>query len=683
MSTYFAAIQEVKEWLGYKNLEDFIFTLVENGYDDLEAISLCTPSELNELENLFSTPENKAKIRILVESLVEVGIDAYRASDPSGVREFRRLTQTKKPLYVSVMQARADPLPTVYSVPSTPSHANKLESYVCIRTDSFAWSDKYAVLEGQSLRWLTSRKEGGTEYQYDLSKLQSMEQPEECTLHLEFDMTESDTVWLWFEDGATFTRWRRALKKHIPNASPASSDHQAEPIEERAPLPAPATLSDGASYPIKRASPMASAADDDDDDEHGNAGDDDKDKDNDDDEEDDDEDGRGGRPSTSSASASSLSPSASKSSSVSLPPPLQPTSSAKSTSGDWSDDLSSEDSVDETPALHALQFNPKDGWHMTLQVYAETKLANEFVDLLRLDSKQKEALLRSIEAKSEPQHPSLAPDYDGELAQIVQLLIEGGMFRKFKRGTSVKRQIWCSPKLDRIIWGSSDQWTVKGCLAVHDVTEIYNGVGPLQEQLNVVTPSRTLEFRANTLAEAQQWKKALDTMLLLATATYLKRNEWLISGGQWEPVVRAYRQEYAALLTEGDVFKKWPEKRTFSAGGVSRKIWASPDLSSLNWGEFEQQAKAKGSILIEDIAFIREEGVDQCKFFVVSIGRTLELEAKSPQVRDKWVRALRFFLAFGTGVQSSSSLRSTSDSKGPNGARSPTSASAASGDLSD
>jgi len=73
---YLESIQEVTQWLGHKSLDEFIYLLLDNGYDDLDAISRATDAEIRELEELFSTEELRKSIRTLALALRHLGIGA-------------------------------------------------------------------------------------------------------------------------------------------------------------------------------------------------------------------------------------------------------------------------------------------------------------------------------------------------------------------------------------------------------------------------------------------------------------------------------------------------------------------------------------------------------------------------------------------------------------------------------
>ena len=46
---YLAAIEEVRQWLCHTKLDEFIYTLLDHGYDDLDAISRANDHEIAEV----------------------------------------------------------------------------------------------------------------------------------------------------------------------------------------------------------------------------------------------------------------------------------------------------------------------------------------------------------------------------------------------------------------------------------------------------------------------------------------------------------------------------------------------------------------------------------------------------------------------------------------------------------
>jgi hypothetical protein len=112
-------------------------------------------------------------------------------------------------------------------------------------------------------------------------------------------------------------------------------------------------------------------------------------------------------------------------------------------------------------------------------------------------------------------------------------------------------------------------------------------------------------------------------------------------------VINSAAEDYTKLLGEGDVFKKWPSKNKAIQKGsfTTRKLWASPNVDRLQWGDILTK-KIMGFLLMQDVVYIHEDPIDKVKFTIFAQKRSLDLEAKSVWIREKWVRALRFFAEF-------------------------------------
>jgi hypothetical protein len=97
------------------------------------------------------------------------------------------------------------------------------------------------------------------------------------------------------------------------------------------------------------------------------------------------------------------------------------------------------------------------------------------------------------------------------------------------------------------------------------------------------------------------------------------------------------------LLIDGQVFMKYKHGRA-----KKRHIWAPPEMDKLYWGGSDDKSKAKGYILIKDIA----EVVEGCKgakkqnlaFTITTADRSLELEAPNSQVKTRWMDGIRVLL---------------------------------------
>ena len=57
-----------------QGLDEFIYLLVDHGYDDLSSLAQCDSSEVEELVRLFTTPDSKSAIAAMVHALKQIGI---------------------------------------------------------------------------------------------------------------------------------------------------------------------------------------------------------------------------------------------------------------------------------------------------------------------------------------------------------------------------------------------------------------------------------------------------------------------------------------------------------------------------------------------------------------------------------------------------------------------------------
>ncbi len=178
-----------------------------------------------------------------------------------------------------------------------------------------------------------------------------------------------------------------------------------------------------------------------------------------------------------------------------------------------------------------------------------------------------------------------------------------------------------------------------------EIQDVHAGVGPTREHLFLVSPSRTLEIKANSVTEAHEWKAAFEVAITVRALQMMRRQE-MLAMSSIKAQAEAMRERYTNMLVSGDVFKKWPEGTGRKGEGQSRRLWCTPNLGSLNWGDVAAGAKSKGAIELAEITEVQPDSFSYVILTIVSVGRILDLEAKSQQARDQWVRALRYFCEF-------------------------------------
>jgi len=236
---------------------------------------------------------------------------------------------------------------------------------------------------------------------------------------------------------------------------------------------------------------------------------------------------------------------------------------------------------------------------------------------------------------------------DKQLRQLINMLITGEKFQKYKHGKSKSRDIWCTPYLDHVVWGEHENENIKGFLRAADISEVNQGFGKNKCHFFVVTQSRTLELEAKTPEMATEWVKAFDFLVLSQTNERKKRAELDKVPGLLS-AIESYKDFHHNLLKNGDVFKKWPGRKKIQKGSFQlRKIWADDKLTAIHWGELNS-TKSKGEVKLDTAVSVEEDDSDKeqvgCKFSLITEGRSLDLEAKSSGTRDQWVRALRYVI---------------------------------------
>lgn len=232
---------------------------------------------------------------------------------------------------------------------------------------------------------------------------------------------------------------------------------------------------------------------------------------------------------------------------------------------------------------------------------------------------------------------------DKKIQKMEEQLTEGAVFTKFKHGSSSKRLIWCPPSLSCVMWGDVDRMTIKGSIPTSAIQEVNQGFGKNKCRLYIVSEGRTLEIEGKEVGMVNEWKQLIDLLLVLYRHESVAR-ELMLKDEAVKHKIAILEQEYCKLLVQGDVFTKWPGKKKIQKGGsTSRRLWASDNLDRLQWGEIENN-KVKGFLLMSDVVYVQQEPEDHVKFTVWALKRSLDLEAKSVWVREKWMRALNFFV---------------------------------------
>jgi len=230
-----------------------------------------------------------------------------------------------------------------------------------------------------------------------------------------------------------------------------------------------------------------------------------------------------------------------------------------------------------------------------------------------------------------------------KLINMLGLLTTGDTFKKYKYNKASVRLIWCTPLLDYVLWGEKDRTRVKGRISTATLTEVkYN---EKEKKIILITPKRTLELEAKSSDHAATWIEAFNFLIRSQQCERQARSELEETEGFKNELTKC-RHEHKKILVEGDVFKKWPSRKSVQTGSETiRRLWCDENLQKLFWTQLTTGVQ-KGFIDLEQIVHVIENTKDplDLKFTIIGVKRSLDLEAKSSTTRQHWVRALRFFI---------------------------------------
>lgn len=618
---FFTAVQEVRSWLSHKSLSEFLSLLVDNGYDDLDAIAQCTAAELKELESLFQKQDNKDSIRKLVLSLQKVGIAEYRNSKSPGHEAFLKLLSSTSLESlsdgVSLLDTVAPPSSTsssspassassassVTPMPTTPADIAKaleavneelkklarLEGYVAVRKDRKGeWADRVVTLEPAKLLVKASTLSGAADAAFDLGRDASAQALDDHSLQLVSGTNSTELGW---SDRNEQKKWTEAIVQRIKLATDQrrfaveiAKHEQAE--REKQTLAIEAKEREEAKVEAQEEEEEKKKA-------------------------------AGGGGGGASASVSAGGDAAGK--------------------------------KEETKAGPADE-EEKNAYDEMIADVTKVRMGASLYDFL--DSS---AFVAKPEIAYFCGYPlpkkrleSTAP-IDVKLRGFIKLLIEGDTFTKYRHSRGSKRVIWTTALLDYVMWSESDKTDIKNYLNLRQVQECTQGFGSKKKcfiYLITANNKQTLELEAKSTEAAQTWVEAFSFVAKTLQLEEAEREKWK-KVDLYNKELTAKKDEYVKLLTAGDVFTKWPPRGSTGKKTV-RRLWTEANLARLFWGEVDSKDKKafKGYLQTQDIVQIQEdsEDKDKQKLTIVCVGRCLDLEAKGTVVRDKWIRAMRYLI---------------------------------------
>jgi hypothetical protein len=434
-----------------QSLDEFIYLLLDHGYDDLASISQCTDTELADLVTLFSTQESKQSIRRLVEAIRQVGIDVYRKQKT----EFRRLIDLDR------VEGK---------------HAEMAKQVSRVRSETL----------GKAASGLLT------------AAIQASQAATATSLATPVLSASSST-----SPAAATTPAKSTPAATQPKSTPAASSPTSSSTSSSTSAVAGVANSPGTASLLAVQTP--------------------------------------------SASILKNTPASPTHGPIKLPPALSAAAAASASAAQANptasfDVASWEGAIHFQAYLHSIQCYAR--------AFDEPILAPHALEIKLLDGRTNVHLKK--------------------IQQSLNELTDGCIFKKFKRGSSATRLIWCSSAFDFVVWGDPDKSLIKGYINTHSIQEVNQGFASKNKnRLYIVSPERTLELEAKDGQQAREWKEKLELLIQL-NMSELEQKQALqqstggsAGGGAASGTSSAFqskfskaRAEYTKLICTGSVFKK-------------------------------------------------------------------------------------------------------------------------------
>jgi len=548
------SIEEVRSWLRHLDLDRFIYLLIDNGYDDLEALSHATPAEIDELVALFTQEESKESISFLCSKLREIGIAAYRKSGlPPPPADLHKPPVSRpkppppkvppppRPGQVATSSSAAPPA----SAPTAPRPVSPGPHAGFLSVLAGDWTDKHCVFKDGSFSWFKSRRDASPEGVANASNITAVTFKGDSEIELIVD----NTAYCFNFEGADREVWSKIFHFFANilayDATVAASSPTSSSASPTAAAPAASTwpvTSD--SFELNGATPPGSER-------------------------------------------SSMTPPPPRDESVSIAPPPPPTSSGPALPTSPRKPIQA--SALRTPSSHSLSDPkraeaPRESLEERKDKRFQTLLregalfkkfqhnmgqkrmiwATETLDKLLWGDEQKKEIKGFLKSAAiievnrghdktklriylvsinrtlelEARDPAMHNEWMSAFKYLTQaaqkaeerlnelreseefvrgiqakakkyadFLRAGAVFRKFKRGTSeTTRHIWFSANMDRVMWGDVGTHKPKGDILVEDMVSVKD-VGAVR--LSIFAIDRELELEAKDEAMKLQWLDAL------------------------------------------------------------------------------------------------------------------------------------------------------------------------------
>ena len=243
-------------------------------------------------------------------------------------------------------------------------------------------------------------------------------------------------------------------------------------------------------------------------------------------------------------------------------------------------------------------------------------------------------------------------------------LIEGAVFKKLhKFGTSKSRHVWCSQDLRTVYWGKQGKSSVTGEMPTQELLEVQEhefmdkgGRNPKRFHL-IFRGGRAVTLEATSQAERDSWVASFRYAKEVAGRQKLADHDKLAHTSAMvghDNVKREDLFQLLRMLVTGATMNKYARRRS-----NKRFIWCPLCLDQVLYGADRAARHAGGSgpaksklrgVSVLDVVNIRSGKTTdhfsssaaeaRCFSVIITGGRTIDLEAESKEMRDRWVQGL-------------------------------------------
>lgn len=229
---------------------------------------------------------------------------------------------------------------------------------------------------------------------------------------------------------------------------------------------------------------------------------------------------------------------------------------------------------------------------------------------------------------------------DPKNRKSVDILLNGAVFKKYKKNSATKRIIFASDDLSKLAWSDvKSQRDIQGFISTREIQQIEPGFGKNKLKIYIVTSSSVIEIEAIDITMFNEWLRALKFLIEFVKCEVQEESKllkYVDSSNAYQELVDSTK----VALKAGEVFRKIGSNNV----AAIRHVYCMDDMQNLVWEDIET-GKVKGHIPMEDIFQIsNEKSKDNNKLIILAKKQMLVLEAKDSVVKENFMEAMNFWV---------------------------------------